>query len=144
MVDRIVMASATETDNSLSFAVVTLEGAGGAPPVHRHLRHAESFFILDGTFRFLVGDQESMVGPGGFVFVPPSTAHGFVSADGRGGRMIELFTPGDFEGYFDEVARLLAIGASSGDYAAAQSRFGMEVVGPPLDQGDPGPGNPST
>jgi len=126
------MATATETDNALSFTVVTLDERSGGPPMHRHLGHAESFFVLDGQFRFVVGDHESVLGPGGFVFVPPMTPHGFVSVDGRGGRMLELFTPGDFEAYFDEVARILADGGGRSEIEAAQARFGMEVVGPPL------------
>lgn len=128
------MAAGAETDNALSFAVVTLEETAGAPPVHRHLHHAESFFILDGTFRFVVDEAETVVGPGGFVFVPPNAAHGFVSEDGRGGRMIELFTPGDFDCYFEEIARIIGSGGSAADIAAAQARFGMEVVGPPLER----------
>lgn len=87
---------------------------------------------LEGTFKFVVGDEEVLVAPGGFVFVPPMTPHAFVGTDGRGGKMIELFTPGEFEGYFDEIARVRATGGSRQDIEAAQAKYGMEVLGPPM------------
>jgi quercetin dioxygenase-like cupin family protein len=131
-VQRLVKASVNDTDNALSFTVVSIGEGFQGPPRHLHRRHAESFYVLQGSFRFALGDDERLVHEGGFVFVPPMTPHAFVSADGRGGRMIEIFSPADFEGYFEAIARIMAGGGSRSDIATAQSKYGMDVLGPPL------------
>ena len=50
---------------------------GYSPPMHRHDFGAESFYVVEGRARFVVGDEEVTLGPGGFVRVPPSTPHSF-------------------------------------------------------------------
>lgn len=135
-VQRLVKAGSLDTANALSFTVVSLPEGFQGPPLHRHVRNAELFFILQGAFRFVVGEDEYRVDEGGFVFVPPITAHTFVGVDGGGGRMIELFSPADFEGYFEEIARIIASGGARSDIKAAQAKYGMEVLGPPLGASD--------
>ena len=45
-------------------------------PLHKHLRHTETIYILDGTGLMRLGEEEFTVGPGDFIKVPEGTAHG--------------------------------------------------------------------
>ena len=39
-------------------------------PLHVHRNEDELFYVLEGEHVFRVGDEEYIVGPGGFVFAP--------------------------------------------------------------------------
>lgn len=45
-------------------------------PLHKHLHHTETIYILDGTGLMRLGDEEFVVGPGDFIKVPEGTPHG--------------------------------------------------------------------
>jgi quercetin dioxygenase-like cupin family protein len=53
---------------------------GYSPPMHQHDFGAESFYVIEGSARFVLGGEEQILGPGGYVRVPPSTSryHGKV------------------------------------------------------------------
>ena len=55
---------------------VTEPGVPGPKP-HVHRQHEELFYVVEGQFDFLVGDQPIQVGPGSFVRVPPGVIHNF-------------------------------------------------------------------
>ena len=132
-VERLVKADAELTAGRLSLAVVSSPPEFDGPPAHRHPRNDEAFFVIEGDFAFLVDDQTVAVGPGGFVFVPAGTVHAFVNRSSSPGKILEMFSPADFEGYFDEIAALRANGSLSRErLQELQDKFGMEVVGPPL------------
>jgi quercetin dioxygenase-like cupin family protein len=48
----------------------------GASP-HIHLRHVDSFYVLEGELAVLVDDEEVLLGPGAFASAPPELVHGF-------------------------------------------------------------------
>ena len=78
-----------------------------AVPRHIHHEHDESYYILDGTFRFEVGDDVADMPPGAFVFIPRGTPHAWSNASGGAGRVAVIFTPGGMSGYFEELAPYL-------------------------------------
>ena len=136
-VKRVIKADGRLTDGRLSLAVVTggLDFAG--PARHRHLRNDEAFIVLEGELRFLIGDEEVDVGPGAFLYAPAGVTHAFTNRGGTTTKMIVMFCPADFEGYFQELAALRAEGTRSPEKVAAlQRKYGMEVVGPPLGAND--------
>src|ERR1051326_8412067 len=49
----------------------------GGPPLHRHSREDESFYILEGEFVFEVDGKLLQAGPGSSVFAPRGTVHLF-------------------------------------------------------------------
>ena len=81
----------------------TGEGAWTVPHLHRGFE--ESFFILDGTFTFTVGEEAIPASSGTYLLVPRGTAHTFSAAAG-GGRFLLLMVPGGLEGMFFELAQL--------------------------------------
>lgn len=45
-------------------------------PLHKHLTHTETIYILEGTGLMRLGEEEFAVGSGDFIKVPEGTAHG--------------------------------------------------------------------
>ena len=65
----------------------------GAPP-NRHAGEAESFFVLDGTFKFTVEGETIPLGAGGFLAVPDGAVHVFRNSGEAPGRLLIYNTPG--------------------------------------------------
>jgi mannose-6-phosphate isomerase-like protein (cupin superfamily) len=75
------------------------------PPAHRHLRTAESFYVLDGEFTVVLGGEQSTLVAGAFATVPPGTIHASAPSSGPI-RFVNLFAPGGLEAYLREAAGL--------------------------------------
>lgn len=75
---------------------------------HYHTTFTESFFVLEGHVRLVLGDTERVAGQGDFAFVPRRGIHGFANdSDADVARMLILFTPGVArEDYFREMVEL--------------------------------------
>jgi mannose-6-phosphate isomerase-like protein (cupin superfamily) len=107
------------------------------PPVHVHHRTDEGFYVLEGTFRFLVDGNRIDAGAGAHVFVPKGHPHTFWNASAASARCLVILSPADYAPYFRELAEGLA--ASDADDAAMtvrqglSARYDIEVVGPPVD-----------
>lgn len=76
---------------------------GGGPPPHIHQCEDEAFFVLEGAFSFLCGDQSVTAGPGTFVYVPKGTLHTFKNVGETTGRFLCFLSPAGFEQFFDLV-----------------------------------------
>ena len=50
---------------------------GQTCPYHRHEVKHETFFIVKGQVRMIVGDEERVMGPGDCLAMPPGTGHAF-------------------------------------------------------------------
>jgi quercetin dioxygenase-like cupin family protein len=75
------------------------------PPPHRHLKTAESFYVLEGEFTVILDGEQSRLPAGAFATVPPGVVHASSPSD-EPIRFLNLFTPGGLEGYLREAARL--------------------------------------
>src|SRR5882724_9810403 len=49
---------------------------GQGTPAHVHSEEDESFYVLEGTFAFLVGDKVITAGQGSYLFGPRNVPHG--------------------------------------------------------------------
>src|SRR5881392_491603 len=78
-----------------------------AAPMHTHEREDEYSFVLSGRMGAQIGDRVVEAGPGELVFKPRGIWHAFWSASDEETHLLELISPGDFAGYFDELAPLL-------------------------------------
>jgi quercetin dioxygenase-like cupin family protein len=97
----------TEQTNG-AFALGEFAGGEGTWTVpHTHQNTEESFYVLEGSFIFTVGDDDIQAGPGTFVLVQRSTKH-VMRAEPGGGRFLTLWTPGGLEAMFVELSRLPA------------------------------------
>ena len=92
-------------------------------PLHVHHRHNELFYVLEGDHVITVGDTRYHAGPGDLVFGPTGVPHAQERVVPRVGRILTMFTPGGFEGFFRELSegdRRSALGQEFLDQLAAQ------------------------
>ncbi len=95
-------------------------------PTHTHANEDEYFHIIEGEHVIVVGDEEHRLGPGEGVFAPRGVPHAPRRVDPGVGRMLLVFAPGGFEGFFRHLAAADANGALGEDaYAAASEEFGI-------------------
>jgi len=108
---------------------------GDMPPLHVHRHEDETFYVLEGTPTFRLGDTRIVAGPGDFVNIPKGTLHCFRNFSDGLVKMILTFTPAGIERFFEETLEraydLTAecpdnIAEVSARYAEAAPRYGME------------------
>ncbi|TDD36019.1 cupin domain-containing protein [Nonomuraea terrae] len=75
---------------------------------HRHTREDEHSIVIEGEIGFRSDDAEVVLGPGGYITKPRGQMHAMWNAGTTPGRIVEVITPGGFEGYFRELAELFA------------------------------------
>ena len=75
------------------------------PPAHRHLKTAESFYVIEGELSLILDGSESRLPAGGFAVVTPGTVHAS-APPATPVRFLNVVTPGGLEGYLRQVARL--------------------------------------
>ena len=111
--------------------------AGFGPPLHRHDREDDAFYLLEGSVEIDCGDRHWSAGPGDFVFLPRGIPHGFVVSDGPV-RGLQITAPAAFERFVADLGRP-ATGPglpppSQPDVTAlieTGRRYGVETLGPP-------------
>ncbi len=88
-----------------------------AAPVHRHRDADEAIYVLEGEFALTIEEQSRPIPVGSFVLVPRDTWHTIANVGSWPGRLLVILTPPGFEGYWEEMSRLLT--ASGGQLDAA-------------------------
>ena len=99
-----LLAPSSATDGT--FGAAEFHGSEGpwtVPHVHEHSE--ESFYVLEGTFTFTIGEDAIETSPGAFVLVPRGTPH-VLSAGPDGGALLVMWTPGGLEHLFLELGAL--------------------------------------
>ncbi len=99
-----MLASSDQTDGT--FALGEFSGSEGPWTVpHVHNQTHESFFILEGTFTFTLGDEDIEAKPGAYILVPLGMPH-LMTAHPGGGRFLTMWAPGGLEEMFVGLSRL--------------------------------------
>jgi quercetin dioxygenase-like cupin family protein len=81
----------------------TIAPPGGGPPPHVHHREDELFYIIEGDFAFVLGNQRFRGGPGTTAFLPRGVVHTFKNVGSSPGRFLVLATPAGFGGFVAEA-----------------------------------------
>jgi mannose-6-phosphate isomerase-like protein (cupin superfamily) len=126
------------TEPGAPYSLLEWEAQVGSPspPVHVHHKTDEGFYVMAGRFAFLLDGVQTYASPGAHVLVPTGHAHTFWNPGVRLAKCLIILSPSGFEGYFRELAPLLA--ATDAEDAAVEarrslsSRYDIEVVGPPV------------
>jgi mannose-6-phosphate isomerase-like protein (cupin superfamily) len=133
-----VRVSGEQTGGAFSLAE-NLVRRGGGSPVHVHDREDETFFVLDGELRVIVGEEDFAAGPGTVAVLPRRLRHAYVVTSATA-RFLVLHSPGGFEQFAAEVgepaqARTLPPEpARPPDLAAlaqVAARHGITILAPP-------------
>jgi len=113
---------------------------GNASPVHIHNHEDETFVVLDGDLRVMVGDDEHAAGPGTVAVLPKGIRHAYVVTSATA-RFLTLHNPGGFEHFAAEVgepAQTLtlppepAIPPNLAALTETAARHGITILAPPL------------
>lgn len=122
-----------DTDGSYAIMESVTPSQGG-PPLHRHSREDESFYIIEGDFVFEVDGEQVPAGPGCTLFAPRGTAHTFQNVGNTTGRLLVIVQPAGLDIFFDEVAQVTS-GMAQPDLqviAPLFQKYGLELLGPPM------------
>ncbi len=128
-----IKLSGQDTDGSYAIIEDRTPSQGG-PPLHRHQREDESFYVLEGEYVFEVDGQQIQAGPGSSVFAPKGTAHRFQNTGSTSGRLLIMVQPAGLDEFFKDIDRE-ARGMQEVDLGIVVPIFekhGLELLGPPL------------
>lgn len=98
------MARAPETGGGFSLVEHPIPPHTLAAPMHRHTWEDEYSFVLEGRMGALLGEQTIYAEAGELAFKPRRQWHTFWNPDDTPCRILEIISPGGFEGFFDELA----------------------------------------
>lgn len=113
-----------------AFELVIEPGEG--PGEHVHSREHELWYVLDGEFRFLLGDALVHQSTGGLAFGPRGTPHTFQNVGPTTGRLLVITAPTGLEGFFLEYDSRASGPYDAPALAAAAQVGGLDFTGPPL------------
>lgn len=123
-----VLEDGRTTGHRLGVAESVLAPHTPGPPQHRHAGHDEGFYVVSGSVRFTVGEDEHDATAGTLVMVPSGAPHTFANVTDAPAVMLSTFTPGLYVGYFRELRDLYASGEplTPGANAEVMSRYATE------------------
>ncbi|WP_263069718.1 cupin domain-containing protein [Enterobacter huaxiensis] len=78
-------------------------GPGGGPIWHLHEDADEIFYVLDGQLTVRAGEIIFHANPGDFVYVPKGIYHQFRNNSIKPIKILLMFSPAGFEGFFRET-----------------------------------------
>ncbi|TPI44801.1 cupin domain-containing protein [Mesorhizobium sp. B2-9-1] len=102
------MIDGNTTNRAFSLIEHRLPARALGAPLHTHRNEDEYSYILQGSIGLQLGEQILVAGPGDLVMKPRGVPHAFWNAGDDEARLLELISPAGFEGYFRELAPLLA------------------------------------
>jgi quercetin dioxygenase-like cupin family protein len=105
-----VLEDGSNTGHRLGIAESVLAPHTPGPPQHRHAQHDEGFYVLSGSVRFTVGDEDYDVTSGSLVMVPPGAPHTFANVTDEPAVMLSTFTPDLYVQYFRDLQDMIASG----------------------------------
>jgi quercetin dioxygenase-like cupin family protein len=111
---------------------------GDMPPLHRHEREDELFYVVSGRLALHQPGRRVEAEAGGALFAERGIAHAYEVLGDVPARYLVIATPAGFERFVSEIARRAdRLGlpepsdADPEKMAVVASRFGIELLGPP-------------
>lgn len=125
-----ILLTGNDTNGQFSQYEMIVPPGAGAPP-HVHEQDDETFFVIDGDFEFLCGDQVHRGSAGTSVFLPRHIPHTFRNVGDAAGRILATATPAGHEFFFEDIDDLTRRGAFTPDAAIAVCRrHKIELIPP--------------
>ena len=124
-------ARAADTGGALT-ALESVAAAGEGPPLHSHAGNDEVLYVVEGSFRYIVGGELADAPAGTCMVMPRGVPHTWQNVGEGFGRLFVVFTPGaeGMETFFERFAAHPSPGPDVFRELAGEA--GMAVVGPPL------------
>jgi quercetin dioxygenase-like cupin family protein len=87
------LAKGSDTEGRHALIKIIVQ-KGAEPPPHVHSREDESYFILKGSIRYTIGDNEITVAEGEYVYLPKDVPHSFEILSEQAEVLMWLSPPG--------------------------------------------------
>jgi mannose-6-phosphate isomerase-like protein (cupin superfamily) len=122
------------------YQVHIVEVRASGPPLHIHHNADETFYVVDGEVRIVVGDEQVDAGPGDFVFGPQGVPHAYVARSEQA-ELFATFAPASMDRFFEHLGGVPVVPGEPApatsypdpeEFARAVAAWGAEIVGPPL------------
>lgn len=126
-----VKVSGNDTGGDLAIFEQTSLSQGKGTPLHLHHTQDETFYVLDGVYKFQVGNDRYDLKAGDSIFLPRKVAHAWTQVSDKGKMTVIMQPAGKLENFFITMAAL-DHEPSQQEIAKIFSDNEMQVVGPPL------------
>jgi quercetin dioxygenase-like cupin family protein len=126
-----VKISGSDTDGELAIFEQTSLTQGKGTPLHIHHKQDEIFYVLEGSYKFQVGDEKHDLSTGDSIFLPRKVAHAWTQVSAKGKMNVIMQPAGKLENFFLTMAALNHE-PNQQEIAKIFSDNDMQVVGPPL------------
>jgi quercetin dioxygenase-like cupin family protein len=139
MFDALDTIKADAATTGGSFSLFELQDSNGSTvPLHVNDRWDRGFYVLEGEYTFVLGDESVAASRGTWVFAPRGTPLAW-RCDSAEGRVLNVTVPGGFEGFYREVGQSVAdrtrvparMEPDVEALSTAASRHGISIIGPP-------------
>ncbi|WP_232660351.1 cupin domain-containing protein [Pseudonocardia sp. TRM90224] len=131
-----IKAGTSSTSGSMTVLEILSTPMDG-PAAHVHHREDELWWVLEGDYRFKLGDTIITLSRGGMAFGPRGIPHAFQNLGATPGRLLVITAPSGLERFFEMSAELASGPLDPAQLAAVGSAAGIDFVGPPLAVSDP-------
>lgn len=126
-----IKISGTDTDNDLAVFEQTGLTPNGGPPLHVHPFQDEWFYVVEGDYRFQVGDDKHQMKAGDTIFLPRNVPHAFIQLSEKGKMIVSYLPAGKMEAFFQATDQWTSP-PSKDEIAKVFEDHDMKIVGPPL------------
>lgn len=126
-----VKVSGSDTEGGLAIFEQTSLSPGRGTPYHVHKAQDEVFYVIEGAYRFKVGEQLFSLSTGDSIFLPRQVPHAWTQVSTTGKMIVTLQPAGKLEQFFVTLAALQHE-PDPKEVARIFAENEMEVVGPPL------------
>jgi mannose-6-phosphate isomerase-like protein (cupin superfamily) len=99
-----VRLRAADTDGRIGLIEQVIPGGFPGPALHVHPEFEETFYILDGSLVFRVGDHAYEADAGTVAHIPRGVPHTFANTADEPAHSLVIVTPAGFEQYFEALA----------------------------------------
>lgn len=116
---------------------------GDSPPFHIHHTEDEIFVVLEGEFRFVIGQAENRLKSGETILAPKGIPHTYRVESEKGGKWLTITTGHDFERFVKAISKPAEENilpqrqgppteAFKQQLSTLSAKYNIEIVGPPL------------
>lgn len=130
----LVKLASSDTGGDAAMFHLTVPPMSG-PPLHRHSREDEWFYILEGVITIEIDGERTVAKAGDSAFAPRGTVHAFQNFTQETGRILVMTTPGtDFNQFFVALSahNMGLVAPDLPSSVQIMMEYGIEMMGPPL------------
>lgn len=126
-----IKISGKDTNNDIAVFEQTGLTPNGGPPLHIHPYQDEWFYIVEGEYRFQLGDDSYDMKAGDTIFLPRKVQHAFIQLTEKGKMIVSYLPAGKMEAFF-KVTNEWKTPPTPEEVKKVFEDHDMKIVGKPL------------